>query len=83
MGAREAREEEVQVDEAAEMTEGSDSEGEYDFVHDFSLEEAEGWVPVMVAEEDQGDDWMSLTGSWIKMGDAGDVKKSQEKAVAG
>ncbi|EAQ84806.1 predicted protein [Chaetomium globosum CBS 148.51] len=76
----------VGEEESAALTEGSDSEDgdEYDFVNDFSLEEAEGWVPVMVAEEDHGDDWMSLTGSWIKMGDApGDVKKVQEKVVAG
>ncbi|KAK3903961.1 hypothetical protein C8A05DRAFT_32257 [Staphylotrichum tortipilum] len=30
-------------------------------------EEAEGWVPVMVAEEYGGDEWMSLTGSWMLM----------------
>ncbi|KAK4033779.1 hypothetical protein C8A01DRAFT_19321 [Parachaetomium inaequale] len=56
---------------------GSDSEigDDFDFLHDFSLEEAEGWVPVMVAEEDEGDDWMSLTGSWIRLGDVGDAKK--------
>ena len=86
-GAGEAKEEGVEVDdESGTLTEGSDSEDgdEYDFVHDFSLEEAEGWVPVMVAEEDQGDDWMSLTGSWIKMGDApGDVKRREEKVVVG
>ncbi|KAH6617146.1 hypothetical protein F5144DRAFT_498570 [Chaetomium tenue] len=78
-------EEEGLAEESAALTEGSDSEDgdEYDFVNDFSLEEAEGWVPVMVAEEDHGDDWMSLTGSWIKMGDApGDAKKVQEKVVA-
>lgn len=46
----------------------SESDDGYDFLADLSLEEAEGWVPVMVAEEDEGDDWMSLTGSWIMMG---------------
>jgi hypothetical protein len=73
----ETRTEEV-LDESVSLSEaGSDSESgdDYDFLHDFSLEEAEGWVPVMVAEEDEGDDWMSLTGSWIRLGDAGDVKK--------
>jgi hypothetical protein len=51
---------------------GSDSEGDdddgYDFLADLSLDEAKGWVPVMVADEDEGDDWMSLTGSWVMMG---------------
>jgi hypothetical protein len=54
------------------MEVGSDSErddlDEYDLLVDVSLDEADGWVPVMVAEEDEGDDWMSLTGSWVMMG---------------
>jgi hypothetical protein len=54
------------------MEVGSDSErddlDEYDLLADVSLDEADGWVPVMVAEEDEGDDWMSLTGSWVMMG---------------
>ncbi|KAK3303148.1 uncharacterized protein B0T15DRAFT_576562 [Chaetomium strumarium] len=41
---------------------------------DFSCEEADGWVPVMVAEDDESDDWMSLTGSWVWMGEGGEVK---------
>jgi hypothetical protein len=41
---------------------------------DFSCEEADGWVPVMVAEDDEGDDWMSLTGSWVWMGEGGEMK---------
>ncbi|KAK4234156.1 hypothetical protein C8A03DRAFT_38083 [Achaetomium macrosporum] len=41
---------------------------------DFSCEEADGWVPVMVAEDDEGDDWMSLTGSWVWMGEGGETK---------
>jgi hypothetical protein len=86
-GAGNVKEEEVEVDdESGTLTEGSDSEDgdEYDLVHDFSLEEAQGWVPVMVAEEDHGDDWMSLTGSWIKMGDApSDGKRREEKVIAG
>jgi hypothetical protein len=45
----------------------SESEDEYDCLFDFSAEEAEGWVPVMVAEEYGGDEWMSLTGSWMLM----------------
>jgi hypothetical protein len=51
---------------------GSDSERDdddgYDFLADLSLDEAKGWVPVMVADDDEGDDWMSLTGSWVMMG---------------
>ncbi|KAH6617742.1 hypothetical protein B0J18DRAFT_468096 [Chaetomium sp. MPI-SDFR-AT-0129] len=54
-----------------------DDEG-YDFVNDFSLEEfeADGWVPVMIAEDRKAgdsDDWMSLTGSWMKLGEVGGV----------
>lgn len=50
----------------------TDSGDEYDVLVEFTGEEADGWVPVMVAEEDdEGDDWMSLTGSWVMMGGAG------------
>jgi hypothetical protein len=75
---------ELQGDEAlaesVTLTEaGSDSEredlDEYDFLADASLEEADGWVPVMVAEEDEGDDWMSLTGSWVMMGSMAEGSK--------
>ncbi|KAL2175069.1 uncharacterized protein P884DRAFT_248678 [Thermothelomyces heterothallicus CBS 202.75] len=44
-------------------------EEEYDLFRDFPLHEADGWIPVMVAEEEEGNDWMSLTGSWMRMGD--------------
>jgi hypothetical protein len=53
----------------------SDSGSECDLLFDFSKEEAKGWVPVMVAEEDEGDDWMSLTGSWVMMPGAQEAGK--------
>ncbi|KAK4155612.1 hypothetical protein C8A00DRAFT_13346 [Chaetomidium leptoderma] len=65
-------------------SEDSEDELEYDFLRDidfshmdFLHDEADGWVPVMVAEEEEGDDWMSLTGSWVLMGGAlaGEAKK--------
>ncbi|KAK4248068.1 hypothetical protein C7999DRAFT_13970 [Corynascus novoguineensis] len=69
------------VDESIALTEaGSDldefeGEVDYDFLRDLSLDEAEGWVPVMVAEDEEGDDWMSLTGSWMRMSVVGDAQK--------
>ena len=57
----------VTLTDAGSDSEGDDDDG-YDFLADLSLDEAKGWVPVMVADEDEGDDWMSLTGSWVMMG---------------
>ncbi len=49
---------------------GSESGDDDELLYDFSREEAEGWVPVMVADEDQKEeDWMSLTGSWVLIGE--------------
>ncbi|KAL2147534.1 hypothetical protein VTI28DRAFT_8789 [Corynascus sepedonium] len=81
MGCRDTRFEEESVDESIALTEtGSDldeleGEVDYDFLRDLSLDEAEGWVPVMVAEDEEGDDWMSLTGSWMRMSVVGDAQK--------
>ncbi|KXX77777.1 hypothetical protein MMYC01_204089 [Madurella mycetomatis] len=45
----------------------SDSGCECDFLIDVDQVEAAGWVPVMVPEDEGGDDWMSLKGSWVLM----------------
>ncbi|GAB1316115.1 hypothetical protein MFIFM68171_06325 [Madurella fahalii] len=45
----------------------SDSGWECEFLIDVDQVEAEGWVPIMVPEDEGGDDWMSLTGSWVLM----------------
>ncbi|AEO64409.1 uncharacterized protein THITE_2085908 [Thermothielavioides terrestris NRRL 8126] len=62
----------------AEAASESDSGDEYDVLVDFSGNEADGWVPVMVAEEDEGEDWMSLTGSWVLMRGRGEAKKNAD-----
>ena len=54
----------------SETVSESESSDEGESLYDFSREEAEGWVPVMVADDDVGDDWMSLTGSWVLFGTA-------------
>ncbi|KAK4099464.1 hypothetical protein N658DRAFT_475225 [Parathielavia hyrcaniae] len=52
-----------------------DDDDEYDFLGDESLEEADGWIPVMVAEQDEGYDWISLTGSFVMMGGVSEAHK--------
>ncbi|KAK4199319.1 hypothetical protein QBC40DRAFT_176638 [Triangularia verruculosa] len=55
---------------------GSDSGCEYDALLDFSEDEAQGWVPVMVREDhDEEEGWVSLTGSWMMLGGAQESKK--------
>jgi hypothetical protein len=73
---REVVEGESVVEEMGLVEGGSESEtgDESDVFYDFSREEAEGWVPVMVAEDEEGDDWMSLTGSWVLMRGAAESK---------
>jgi hypothetical protein len=71
---------EVRTPQQAEEApvESSDSGDECDVLVDFSGNEADGWVPVMVAEEDEGEDWMSLTGSWVLMRGRGEAKKNTD-----
>lgn len=58
---------------------GSDSEsecGSESLADDRDPEERfEGWVPVMVAEDEEGENWMSLTGSWVMMRGVRDLRK--------
>ncbi|KAL2149259.1 hypothetical protein VTH82DRAFT_8607 [Thermothelomyces myriococcoides] len=56
------------LSETSSYLESEEEEEEYDFVRDFQIDEDDGWVPVMVAEEEKGDDWMSLTGTWMRLG---------------
>ncbi|KAK4126955.1 hypothetical protein N657DRAFT_182519 [Parathielavia appendiculata] len=62
----------VLTDAASES--GRDDD-EYEFLGDVSLGKADGWVPVMVAEEDEGYDWISLTGSLVMMGGMSEAHK--------
>ncbi|SPQ26748.1 cb32ca8f-6897-42e3-9a6b-2a2d087df62f [Thermothielavioides terrestris] len=64
----------------AETVSESDSGDEYDVLVDFSGNEADGWVPVMVAEENEGEDWMSLTGSWVLMRGRDDRAEQGDRA---
>jgi hypothetical protein len=84
--APQMRGDEAGSDSVALTETGSDSErddsDEYDFLADVSLEEIDGWIPVMVAEEDEGDDWMSLTGSWVMMGSMAEGSKCHGHARA-
>ncbi|KAK0671895.1 hypothetical protein QBC41DRAFT_314741 [Cercophora samala] len=56
---------------------GSDSGCEYESVLDFSEDEALGWVPVMVREDqnEEEEGWVSLTGSWMMLGGTQEAKK--------
>lgn len=56
---------------------GSDSGCEYDGFLGFSEDEAQGWMPVMVREDQKEEEegWVSLTGSWMMLGGVPEEKK--------
>ncbi|KAK4171284.1 hypothetical protein QBC36DRAFT_249878 [Triangularia setosa] len=60
-----------------ELSIGSDSGCEYDSFLDFSEDEAQGWVPVMVREdhEEEEEGWVSLSGSWMMLGGVQENKR--------